>query len=260
MNRDDDTDRLLHAWLDEGAMQAPERVVWAALEETERIPQRRAWVRALDGLLLRFRPAAGVLGVAAVLALAAYLLLAGRNMGDTSPTPRVVTLEDLTSIVVWEDTAPRGWRLDNLVSNPREVLVIPIRSLSGSELDAMEEPRGYLGGRYTDFSGQDAIFISWATLFDSENDAQAALAFYLNEMAAGDAWGLGPGQPARLGDEGRVFTGETRALMGGTRGDPVPARIYLWRVGNLLLAAGGWFEYDPQELRAVAEGMDARAR
>lgn len=41
--------------------------------------------------------------------------------------------------------------------------------------------------------------------------------------------------------------------------DPVPAQIYLWRDGNLLLAVGGWFDYDAAELRAVAEGMDARA-
>jgi hypothetical protein len=263
MNRDRETDRRLRAWLEEGADEAPEAIVWAALDDVERVPQRRAWVAALDGLLLRLRPAAGVASIAAVvmLALGAYLFFGPRNLGDISPTPPPLTLDDLPAIVLWDDTAPRGWTLDNLVSNPHEVMTIPFRSMGGTELDALEEPRGYVGGRYTDFTGPGAAYMSWAALFEDAPDAEAALATYLNEMESSDAWGLGPGQPARLGDEGMVYTGETRRFLSDiAAGDPVPTQIYLWRVGNLLLATGGWFEYEPDELRAVAEGMDARAR
>ena len=263
MNRERDTDRRLRAWLDEGSNEAPADIVWSALDEVERIPQRRGWIASVDGLLLRLKPAAGVAAIAAVvvLALSAFLLLGPRDLGQPSPTPRPLTLEDLPAIVLWEETLPRGWTLDNLVSNPHEVMTIPFRSMGGAELDALEEPPGYLGGRYTDFSGPGAAYMSWAALFEDAPDAEAALATYMNEMESSEAWGLGPGQPAQLGDEGMVYTGETRRFLSDIpSGDPVPTQIYLWRVGNLLLATGGWFEYEPDVLQAVAEGMDARAR
>jgi hypothetical protein len=40
----------------------------------------------------------------------------------------------------------------------------------------------------------------------------------------------------------------------------LPMQIYLWRTGNLLMATAGWFDFDPNELRAVARGMDGRAQ
>jgi hypothetical protein len=102
MNRERYVDQRLHDWLDEGPHQAPEEIVWAALDKVDEVPQRRAWVAGLDGLLLRFRPAAGILGVAAVvvLALTAYLLFGSRNVGDMSPTPRAFTPDDVAGIVV----------------------------------------------------------------------------------------------------------------------------------------------------------------
>jgi hypothetical protein len=263
MTRDHDTDRVLHAWLEEGADRAPERFVWAALDDVPHTPQRRAWMASLDALLQRVTPAARALGIAAVVVLAvvSYLRFGGADIGGPSGTPRVFTTDDLSSIVVWEDSAPPTWTLDSLITTSGEVLTIPVRTMTRSEFAALDEVRGYLGGRYTDFSGRDAVFMSWAVLFEDGAGADAALAIYMNELGSSDGWGLGPGQPAELGDEGTVFTGETRRLMADEpSGEPVPARIYLWRIGNLVLATGGWFEYDPRELRQVAEGMDARSR
>ena len=88
-----------------------------------------------------------------------------------------------------------------------------------------------------------------------------ALDAYAVELASASGWGLGEGEAVDLGDEASIFTGETYALMGDTPTDsPVPMAIYLWRVGNVVLATAGWFEYDEDELRLVAEAMDARAR
>ena len=168
-------------------------------------------------------------------------------------------LADLERIVVWENTMPPTSTLDNLVSNPEQVRIIPIRSLADEEIDALVADKArYLGGRYTDFSGPNAGFMSWATAFERDIDAAEAMSFYENEMAAPAGWGLGPGTRTSLGDAGLVFEGVTTRLMGAP-GDPVPMQLYLWRHGNVLLALGGWFDFDRDELRRVAEGMDARA-
>jgi hypothetical protein len=129
--------------------------------------------------------------------------------------------------------------------------------------DFLDSPAldGLQGGRYTDFSGPDAVFISWAVLFSNPRQAGAAFEAYATELESATGWGLGPGDTTDLGDQAALFTGETHALLGGTSTeDPVPMQIYLWRVGNVVLATAGWFEYDPAELRQVTDAMDARAR
>jgi hypothetical protein len=93
MNRERDVNDTVNRWLDEGADRAPERFVWAALEEAERTPQRGAWRVSLENLNVPFKFSAPVLGVAAALALAVAVgafVLSGRNIGgpsDPSPTP-----------------------------------------------------------------------------------------------------------------------------------------------------------------------------
>lgn len=260
MTTERDTDRELRAWVAEGVDRAPERFVWAALDEVEQLPQRRPWRARLDVLGNRLRPAtAGVaVAVAAVIAVAVVLRVAGPDFGSQGPGR--FTVADLQEILVWDHTMPATWTLDNLVSNPWEVIRIPIRSMNAAELDAFQEPRGYIGGRYTSFSGPDAIFMSWGTVFETPRDAAAALTFMQSEMESPDAWGLERGEPLTFADEGFVYSGETTALLGPPTGvDPHPGTIYLWREGNALLAVGGWFNFDAAELRSVAEGMNARA-
>jgi hypothetical protein len=132
--------------------------------------------------------------------------------------------------------------------------------MTDAELEARGEPAGLLAGRYTDFLSPDGAFMSWSALFATDSDAAAALPFYEHEMEAADAWGLGPGEAIAFGDGGHLFTGETTAFTGppGTN-EPIHAQVYLWRDGNLLLAIGGWFDFDPAQVLAAAEGMDARA-
>jgi len=56
------------------------------------------------------------------------------------------------------------------------------------------------------------------------------------------------------------FSGATLRLVAGPAGtDPVPSQIYIWRVGSLLLAAAGFFDYDATTLQSVALGMNDRA-
>jgi hypothetical protein len=265
MSLERDTDRRLRAWISEGADSAPERFVWAALDEIERVPQRSSWRTAVDSLLGHglgrwLSPVAGLVSAAAVVVVAlAIATVAGPRVG-VAPGTRHFEVADLPAIVVWQDTKPATWMLDNLVSNTTEVRRIPIRSMAGSQIDTLPDPPGLLGARYTNFSGPDSAFMSWAIVFERDLDAEAALPFYQHELEAQEAWGLGPGEAVPLGDEGHLFEGETTALVGQPTGvDPHPAAIYLWRDGNLLLALGGWFAFDSGELQAVAEGMDHRA-
>lgn len=260
MNVERDSDRQLRAWAAEGVDRAPDRFVWAALDEIERVPQRTAWRRRLDGLAMHLRPAAGLVGAAAVVLVGAVVLsrVVGPYLGTGGA--RDFVMADLPGILLWEDTKPATWTLDNLVSNPHEVSVIPIRSMTATEMNNFPEPDGYIGGRYTDFSGPDGAFMSWGALFASDAQAAAALPFYQREMEAVDAWGLGSGEPITFGDGGFVYAGETTAFVGQPTGvDPIPAHVYLWRDGNVLLALGGWFDFDPVEVLTLAEAMDARA-
>ena len=265
MNVERDTDRQLRAWVAGGADRAPERFVWAALDEIEQTPQRPAWRTRVEhvlgaGSLARLRPAAGLVSFVAVALVA---LTIGAMLGpkaDLGPGTRQFAAADLEGIVLWDDTKPPTWTLDNLISNTEEVARIPIRSMGDAELAEFRAPVGTLAGRYTDFSGLDGAYMSWGLLFRSDLDAAAALPFYRNEMSSQAAWGLGEAARIELGDEGYVYEGETTAFIGPPgSGEPLRSTIYLWRDGNLLLALGGWFDYDEAELRAIAQGMHTRA-
>ena len=261
MNVEHDTDRELRAWASEGVDTAPERFVWAALDQIERVPQRAAWRARLDGLAIRLRPAAGLVGTAAVAIVAVAILSRAVGPGIGTGDRRDYVMADLPGIVLWEDTKPATWTLDNLVSNPHDILEIPIRSMTETEMGDLPEPNGYVGGRYTNFSGPGGagLFMSWGALFESEADAAAALPFFQHELDSVDGWGLGAGVQLDLGDEGWRYAGETTAFTLPREGAPIPADTYLWRNGNLLLAVGGWFTFDPDEVLAAAEDMDRRA-
>ena len=259
MTAEYDTDRQVRAWLAEGSDHAPERFVWAALDVVERQPQRSAWRTRLDvwssagGRFLALLGGATIVLVAAALAL--RLLSADLGVGGPG---RRLAVDDLVSILVWETTKPSDWTLDSLVTNSGEVQRVPIRSMTSEELQALEAPEGYVGGRYVAFSGTDAVFMAWAMAFERDVDAATVLPFYEGELALEDGWGLGPGTALALGDGGRVFDGPSTRLMGDP-GDPVATRMYLWRHGNVLLALGGWFDFDRAHLDAAAASMDQRA-
>jgi hypothetical protein len=91
MNREPNVDEIVARWVDDGPEVAPERLVWAALEEVERTPQRGAWRVALENAPMFKKIAVPILGVAAVVVVAilAYQQL-GTNRGQApsmSPSP-----------------------------------------------------------------------------------------------------------------------------------------------------------------------------
>jgi len=256
-----DLDRRLREWLEPGADRAREAVVWEVIDHAEQTAQRPRWRSSVASLLDQLVPMLRPVAMAGVALLAVVIVasLATRNIGQPDAPSGVFAAEDLDAILVWEDTKPPTWHLDNLVSNPNAVLVIPARSMSDAAWISHPAFASLVDARYTDFTGVDAVFMSWGAVFADVGGARDAYNVIASELGGEDGWGLGSGASVDLGDEGTVLTGATTKLVGREATDPVASRMYLWRHGNVVLSLGGWFDYDAAELEAVARAMDARA-
>ncbi len=89
MTRLEDFDQQLRDWSDIGDERLPSRYLDAALARIDVTPQRGAGWWPLEGLLMKLKPAAPMLGIAAVvlLAIAGYQILRPEGLG-TSHTDR----------------------------------------------------------------------------------------------------------------------------------------------------------------------------
>ena len=81
MSREPNTDQIVSRWVDDGPEVAPERFVWAALDQVEWTPQRGRWRVALVNTPLLLKVAVPVLGAAAVIILAIFAF------GGINPAP-----------------------------------------------------------------------------------------------------------------------------------------------------------------------------
>ncbi len=115
MNRYTDFDQLLESWLDDGAEVAPERFVWAAIDEAELTPQRGAWRATLRGMIMRMQPTALVAGVAAtvLLAVVLYFAFSAPPVGTANPSASPSTSPSATT----SDNSPS----DSAEITPRQV-------------------------------------------------------------------------------------------------------------------------------------------
>jgi hypothetical protein len=248
MTHDRDLDRVLDRWMDDGPTVVADRVIATAMTDVHTTRQRGARWALLKELFMTMKPAATILGIAAVaiVALAAYQVLAG---GGGIGTQRVVTAADLPDIVIAAGEQPEGMGHDATYDDAR-ILLRPIISVQGTDAIPYLEQPGFVAGRYTEFSDDRAGLLSWAALFETAEDAQRALALYVEEVQSEDAYGLGNSSVIDLGDEGAFYDDV----------DPEDdAQVVLWRSGSLLMAAATYGDFDPAELRAVAEQMDEAA-
>jgi hypothetical protein len=247
MTHDRDLDRVLDRWMDDGPTIVADRVIATAMTDVHTTRQRGArWV-LLKELFMTMKPAMTVIGLAAVavLAIAAYQLVAGGGIGG----PRVVTPEDLPTIVLPEGQAPEGMGHDNTYDDER-ILLRPIISVTGTDAIPYLEQPGFVAGRYTEFSGELTGLLSWAAIFETPEDAQRSLALYAEEVQSDDGYALDHRVEVDLGDDGGFYDAT----------DPSnETLVILWRDGNLVLAAATYGPFDPDELRSIAEAMDDRA-
>ena len=248
MTHDRDLDRVLDRWMDDGPTVVSDRVIATAMTDVHTTRQRGARWALLKELFMTMKPAMTIIAIAAVAvaAVAAYQIIAGGGVG----TPRVITADDLPAIVVPEDDGPDGMQHDNTFNDER-ILLRPIISVTGTDAIPYLEQRGYVAGRYTEFSSATAGLLSWAALFETPEDAQRSLALYVEEVQADDGYALDNRAQMDLGDEGAFYDATDSSN---------ETQVILWRTGNLVLAAATYGPFDPDELRSIAEQMDARAR
>ena len=261
MNRRIDFDDHLRDWAELGDERLPSRYLDAALAKVDTTPQRGALWWPLEGILMKLKPAAPILGVAAVvvLAIAGYQLIGGNIGGPPSPTPtappRTFTEADLPTIILTEENAPAGLTVDATTTGSA-ALNTPFKS-GGPVMPEV----GFVEALMTNLNSTDAGgFVTWAALYETTADAQAAFEVLVTEHESPDVgWGLEPqSHPApRLGEEDAFYAGAAYAFDA--------AEIYLWRVNNLLLAAvavdvAAVDAPVSDQLLSIARGMDSRAR
>ena len=259
MNRERDVEQALRSWVDEGPDLAPEHFVWSALEAVERTPQRGAWQASLEGLFMKLKPAAPILGVAAavVLAIAAFQLFGGNVGGPNTPTPtpspRAFTSADLPNIILTDANAPEGMTVDDTQSGA-PALVVPLRP-GGPMIDQVAFVDALMNNLNSTETGG---YVSWAALFETAADSEIAFDYVADEHGS-VGWGMArssvdPG----LGDESVSYTGAAYDIFETNI-------VHLWRVGHLVLAAVAVGDVavgdaNADELLALAELMDDRAR
>ena len=260
MNREPDFDRTLKDWLDEGSDRAPERFIWAALDDVERSAQRGAWRVSLEERFVTMKPAALVLVTAAVIigAIATYQLVAGPNVGGPGPTPSPTSSSqptagrfiatDLPSIVVTAANAPEGLTVDANEFG-EAALLVPLRP-GGPPIDQT----AFVDARMTNINTTETGgYVSWAALFETAADAEVAFDYVVEEHGSA-GWemtrsSVDPG----LGDESASFTGAAYNIFPTNE-------THVWRVDNLVLAAVGVGDYGAGQVRSIADLMDSRTQ
>jgi hypothetical protein len=261
MNRRTDFDDHLRDWAELGDERLPSRYLDAALAKVDTTPQRGASWWPLEGILMNLKPAAPILGVAAVvvLAIAGYQLFGGNIGGPPSPTPtaspRTFTEADLPTIILTEGNAPEGLTVDATTTGSA-ALNTPFKP--GGPL--MPEA-GFVDALMTNLNSTDAGgFVTWAALYQTPADAQAAFEVLVAEHESPVVgWGLETqSHPApRFGEEDAFYVGAAYAFDA--------AEIYVWRANNLLLAAvavdvAAVDAPVSDQLLSIARGMDSRTR
>ena len=252
MNRERDFDESLATWLDEGAETAPERFVWAAIDGAERTPQRGRWMVSVEEFFMHLKPAAPILGVIAVaaLAVATYQFVWAPNVGGPTIGSRQFTADDLPAIVMNEENAPAGFTVDEENAETGAVaLAMPLRP-GGDTIDTTAFVDALSIGGGDDVGG----YTTWTALFETPEAASDAFEFIAAEHDSPDGWDLAdtrtdPG----LGEQSAAWTGQQY--------DFVPsARTIFWREGNLLLAVVGFADWDAEQVRMIADQMADRAK
>ena len=194
------------------------------------------------------KPAATVAAIAvvAVLGITAYQFILGDEPRLGGPTDRVLTADDLPTIVLTADNAPDGFTV-HATDSRETALVTPLRP-GGPSIDKS----AFVDALMTNLdSTETGGYVSYAALFETSADGEAAFDYLVAEHTEA-GWGMQPTAGPDLGDESASFSGAAYDIFETNE-------VHLWRVGNLVLAAVGVGDFDADRVRSMAELMDDRA-
>jgi len=127
MSHEPISDQILTRWVDEGPEVAPERFVWAALDQVEQTPQRRSWRVALENTPMILKVAVPVLGAAAVIVLTVFAFgrLNPAPTGTPTDSPAAIASPNVCAREVVEVPAPGTLDVMWCVQRYTEWVVVP---------------------------------------------------------------------------------------------------------------------------------------
>jgi hypothetical protein len=163
---------------------------------------------------------------------------------------------DLAAIVLPPDEPPDGTTLSDEGGGRPVLQQLPLFPDTADQLQATP---GFVDGRWSRFAGSASDFedsrgfiLTWVVEYDSEANANRAVAILLEELQSENHYGWGMGEDAALGDEGNCLDGEN-PQMGGLR-----ETICVWRRAQLVMVVGGG-TLNETPVQTDAAAMDARA-
>src|SRR5687767_3971620 len=113
---------------------------------------------------------------------------ATRSPAGPAATVTALGISDVRRIVIAQDAAPPGLSHDHSEEGSG-VLVRPIISRTGSDLESVRTQPGFVTGRYSEFSGEAGALLSWAALFDIVANAERSFELYLGELRSDEGYG-----------------------------------------------------------------------
>jgi hypothetical protein len=173
----------------------------------------------------------------------------GNPLGGPDATPRVYAPEDLPNIALSEANALDGMTIDYETRTTGVPALVTPLAPGGETIDTTH----FVDALSVELGTSIGGFTTWSALFESPEAAAEAYAFLITEHESPDGWDLAASrEDPDLGDESALWTGQQY--------DHLSARTIVWRQGNLILAAVGWADWEPEEVRLIADQMADRAK
>jgi hypothetical protein len=185
----------------------------------------------------------------------------GAGASTTRSEPGPFTRADVDAIVLGPSDAPEGTSYVDGVSGFQDLQAF---ARDGVELAHLQEDGfqvGHLalffpsahtdGGAPEPLTNHSVIVQGITGLFLDADGAERALERYVQDLRSRQLPGARDVPVAGLGDTSFGLRGRTP--------DGARVQIFVWRIGNLILAVSGSGPVDPTEVRALADLLDGRA-
>ncbi|MGZ5297223.1 MAG: hypothetical protein ACXWYT_09905 [Actinomycetota bacterium] len=195
---------------------------------------------------------------ALALSLAAGCHLGGGSATESEPGP--YTRADVETIVLGPSDAPKGTSYVDSVSGFQDLRAFARDDVELVHLQEDGFQVGHLalffpsgradGGAPEPLTSHSMIVQGITGLFRDADGAERSLERYVQDLRSRQLPGAREVPAAGLGDTAFGLRGKTP--------DGARVQMFVWRIGNLILAVSGGGPVDPAEVRALADLLDGR--